>query len=303
MDMNNNMPLISVLMPVYNGEKYISEAIDSILNQTIKEIELLIIDGGSNDSTVNIITKYAEQDKRIRPVLYGRKNLIEQLNEGIARSRADFVARMDADDISMPNRFEKQIDQMKKTEADICGCHFFEIDDCNKFLKAQTVPLTHEGFLIFLAISVPFAHGSIMLRKSFLQKNNLRYGGNDFKYSEDYSLWLRFFEHNAKFTNVNDFLFKLRKHTQSTNYERAAKVSSDRKDLSSMFRKKYKKEILGAMNILADQSLSVDELKMLRINALQLLLFNFELSALQPLKRTMSPTFIGDFFRMINVNL
>ena len=105
-----NTPMISVVMPVYNAEKYLDEAIKSILVQTCKDFEFIIINDGSNDKSLEIIEKYNIQDERI--VLINRENrgLIASLNEGIEKTKGRYIARMDADDISLPDRFEKQIE-------------------------------------------------------------------------------------------------------------------------------------------------------------------------------------------------
>lgn len=110
-DLNN--PLISVLMPAYNAEKYIKEAIESILNQTFSNFEFIIIDDGSIDATEEIIKSF--KDSRI-VYIKNEKNLglIKTLNKGISIARGEFIARMDSDDISMPQRFELQLDVFKK---------------------------------------------------------------------------------------------------------------------------------------------------------------------------------------------
>ena len=113
--MTDKAPLISVIMPAYNAEKYIGEAIESILNQTLKDFELIIVNDASTDSTGNIIKSYAEKDSRI-VVLVNENNLniAGSLNRGISVAKGTFIARMDADDIALPERLEMQAKVMSE---------------------------------------------------------------------------------------------------------------------------------------------------------------------------------------------
>ena len=107
---------VSVIMPVYNGEKFISQAIESILNQTFVDFEFIIINDGSNDKTEKIIAKY--KDKRIKYFKFTKnKGLVYSLNFCLKKSKGEFIARMDADDISMPDRFTKQVKFLDKNES------------------------------------------------------------------------------------------------------------------------------------------------------------------------------------------
>ena len=107
--MKKKSPLISVLMPVYNSEKYVAEAIESILCQTYKDFEFIIINDASTDSSLKIIAKYAKQDKRIK-LINNKKNvkISASLNKGLSIAKGKYIARMDSDDISLPSRFELQ---------------------------------------------------------------------------------------------------------------------------------------------------------------------------------------------------
>src|SRR5690349_3095432 len=102
-------PTVSVLMTVYNGQRYLSAAVESVLEQTYTNFEFVIIDDGSNDSSPAILERYAKQDCRIRILTRSNKGLTKSLNEGLQHVRGRYLARMDADDISLPNRFEKQV--------------------------------------------------------------------------------------------------------------------------------------------------------------------------------------------------
>ena len=149
------VPLISVVMPVYNSAPFLAEAIESILSQTLRDFELLIVYDNSNDSSLEIIRNYQQVDNRIK-IIYGINNgLIGALNQGMEAAQGKFVARMDSDDISLPLRFEKQVQLMESVGGDICGCHFLIINDIGKLVDAKLVPLCPSSFSIFL-ISVKF---------------------------------------------------------------------------------------------------------------------------------------------------
>ena len=107
--MSNSIPAISVAMSVYNGEQFLAEAIDSVLAQTFRDFELLVLDDGSSDSTPTIIKAYAAKDARIRPIIRENRGLIASLNQLLDESRAPLVARMDTDDVCLPERFAQQI--------------------------------------------------------------------------------------------------------------------------------------------------------------------------------------------------
>src|SRR6267378_1750071 len=195
-------------MPVYNSETFLAEAIQSILNQTLGDFELLIVYDESGDNSFAIIDRYRRLDPRIRVIHGQKKALIGALNQGIELARGKYIARMDADDISHPERFEKQTAIMRSTGADVCGCHWFVVNETGKLIDAKIMPLCHDTFTIFLACEVPFAHGSVMMRSEFIHRHSLAYGG--VVLNEDYDFWIRFFEKRAKFVNVDDFLYKWR---------------------------------------------------------------------------------------------
>jgi glycosyltransferase involved in cell wall biosynthesis len=208
--MSCKYPLVSVVMPVYNGGTYLVEAIESILNQTFSDFEVLLIDDGSTDKSLEYITKYADSDDRI--IVISRKNmgLIYSLNEGISRSKGKFIARMDADDVCMPERFEQQVKFMNNKKVDICGSHCLLIGKNNEINGLLVTPLTHDMCSLSLSFKVPFSHSSVMIRKSFLIKNKLQYGQSHYKSIEDLDLWIRMHECGALFGNIDSVLLRYR---------------------------------------------------------------------------------------------
>lgn len=201
-------PLISVILPAYNCAKYLPAAIESILSQTLCDFEFLIIYDDSQDATLEIIERYAQQDQRIQ-LIHGRKErLVGALNLGLNLSRGQFIARMDADDVSLPERFQRQVELMTSQHLDVCGTHMLMINESGRLLESVVMPLNDDQIAITLACTVPFAHGSVMMRNEFIQKNAFEYEKG--QYVEDYDLWCRLYGAGARFGNVNEFLFSYR---------------------------------------------------------------------------------------------
>jgi len=177
---------LTLLMPVYNGEKYLREAIDSILNQTYPDFEFLIIDDGSTDRSYEIISSY--QDSRIK-LLKNSKNLglIQTLNIGLENSDTEYIARMDCDDISLPQRLEKQIVFMDKNPSvGISGTWVKPFGGkSGKVWKYETDPEKIKAQLFFDSC---LAHPSIIIRESMLAKNKLSYDCRHL-HAEDWGLW------------------------------------------------------------------------------------------------------------------
>jgi glycosyltransferase involved in cell wall biosynthesis len=236
--------MISVVMPVYNGEKYLNEAIESILNQTYRDFEFIIINDGSQDNTQMIIEEYANNDPRIRIISRENRGLIASLNQGLENAHGKFIARMDADDISEPNRFELQLDLMERTNLDICGCHYFWINTAGDYIRTSIVPLEPKSFLNCLALTVPFAHPSVMIRKQFLLDTKLKYGQEKYQNIEDYSLWVECWNHNAQMGNVDKFLIRYRSYPDSLSNKNSKRLTEETKLLQKKFISRYKKEIL-----------------------------------------------------------
>ena len=176
-------------MPAYNAEKYINETIDSILNQSYKDFEFIIINDGSTDRTKEIILSYS--DERI-VYLENEKNsgIVVTLNKGLEKASGEYIARMDSDDISLVNRLEKQVEFMDKNlDVGVLGtgiCVFGDsINDQERVFTTNSEQLKAE--LIFNSC---IAHPTVMIRSSILKNNNLNYS-EEFAGAEDYHLWWR----------------------------------------------------------------------------------------------------------------
>ncbi|HOS83041.1 MAG TPA: glycosyltransferase [Methanolinea sp.] len=211
-------PILSVIMPVFNAEKYLSQAIESILNQTFKDFELIIIDDNSTDNTRHIIQSY--HDNRIiyiiNPIPLGLQN---SLNQGLKIAKGDYIARMDADDISDANRFLKQITFLKKNpEIGICGSWIEVIDENNNILHKVQLPIKSTIIAWHLFFGDCIAHPTVIFRRSI--KEYLNYDSN-FTLAEDYELWIRLIK-KIKFENIPEYLLKYRIHqtNMSANIEK-----------------------------------------------------------------------------------
>lgn len=261
-------PLISVVMPVYNSATYLYEAIESVLSQTLSDFELIIIYDESNDGSISIINQFQRNDSRVKLIYGNNERLIGALNQGVDVARGKFIARMDADDISLPERFEKQVQLMESAGADICGCHFVVIGQSGMPFSAKTVPLTRSAFIIYLACTVPFAHGSVMMRTSFVKKHALKYNKNICS-AEDYDLWINFFENNAVFVNVDLFLFKYRETSDSLSKIMSKETAIYTNNLRKGYLLRNQVAFLEAVNDLIKcyERLSLDERKFLLISS------------------------------------
>lgn len=197
---NQNQPLISVIMSIYNGEKYLKEAIDSILGQSYKNFEFIIINDGSIDNSLSIVKNYKEMDNRIVLIENsGNKGLIYSLNRGLDLSKGKYIARMDADDISEKNRFLEQISFLEKNEnIAMCSTYVKMFKDNFKFLsKKFGSEIESEKIKTILLFKNYIAHPTVMIRKEIIDKYNLKYNSED-KGMEDYGLWL----YLSKYENI-----------------------------------------------------------------------------------------------------
>lgn len=211
-------------MPIYNGEKYLREAIESILGQSFTNFTFLIIDDGSTDTSVNIVKSYT--DPRIK-LIVNEKNLgiSKTLNLGIENTETTYVARMDQDDISLPNRIEEQVHFMDThPNVGVCGT-WIKTFGTGRDEYIKKLPMHHDDISVMLLFQNPMAHPTVMMRKDVLDKNSLRY---DPLYDglEDYDLWERM-SLVTRIKNIPDALLRYRLHPKQlsrTSGERQEKL-------------------------------------------------------------------------------
>ncbi|MEN9919664.1 MAG: hypothetical protein RL662_2100 [Bacteroidota bacterium] len=203
------MPKISVILPIFNAKAYLKKAIDSIIDQTFADWELIIINDGSTDSSEQIVKGYT--DERIRYYLNDHNlGLIETLNRGIELSTGEYIARMDADDVSHPDRLTIQ-SAFLDTNPDIamCGTYARLVDEVGMD-RGRIINLTDNNDLqVNLLFSVPFIHPSVLFRVFVLK---LYMYNRSYKHAEDYKLWCSISD-THKIANIPHFLLQYRWHS------------------------------------------------------------------------------------------
>ncbi|MGD1151745.1 MAG: glycosyltransferase [Syntrophales bacterium] len=207
------MPLVTVLLPVYNGERFLADAIKSVLLQTFSDFELLVVDDGSTDGSAGILESFA--DPRIRIIKNEkRQKLAGALNRGMDNARGTYIARMDADDVCVPERLGTQVKFMEShPEIGMCGCWIRAIGDHPSSGTIFKFPQAPEEIKASLLFDNPFAHPSVILRKSFLDKHDLHFDGSYYP-AEDYELWTRALECFPS-ANIGQVLLWYRLHANS----------------------------------------------------------------------------------------
>ena len=202
------MPQVTVLMPVFNGEKYLKEAIESILNQDFTDFEFLIINDGSTDNSAEIICSY--KDSRI-VLITNEKNigLVSTLNKGIELAKGEYIVRMDCDDISLKNRVSKQVAFMDRNKDIAVSGSFYNLFRNNKKAVVD-LPLTKQEIKCFLVFNSPIAHPTAIIRKNAIQQFKLNYS-SEYIHAEDYDFWSQIANH-YELANIPDVLLDYRVH-------------------------------------------------------------------------------------------
>jgi len=202
-----NNPKISVLMPVFNAEKFLREAINSILNQTFKDFEFIIINDASTDDSKKIIISY--DDKRIRYFEnHGNLGVAGTLNRGLKLAKGDYVARMDADDIAYPNRFKLEYNEIIKNQTiAVVSSYYDVIDENKKYLYTVKDASSPEAIYYTLQFRNCLGHPTVMFKKRIIL-NELN-GYHKRREAEDYDLWLRVSK-KYKILKVKKILHQLR---------------------------------------------------------------------------------------------
>ena len=202
-------PKVTVLMSVYNGERYLHESIESILNQTFKDFGFLIINDGSTDNTPKILKSY--KDQRIK-IISNKNNLglTKSLNKGIKLAKGEYIARQDVDDVSLSERLEKQVKFLNSYPSYAAVGTFTKIiNEDSKVIFLLRNPIYFHEIKRALMINNCIVHGSIMMRKNCLLETS--FYDESMKRSQDYELWLRLSE-KYKLANLPEFLYLWRKH-------------------------------------------------------------------------------------------
>ena len=215
----NAAPLVSVIMPAYNAEKYIQEAIDSILNQSYANFELLIFDDGSSDSTRSMIDRYS--DDRIKKIFADKNGgVIAARNHCIDLAKGKYIALMDADDIASNDRFEKQITFLEADGCDVCGSEHWNLNQSTGVLKPSKDRHTDADLRALLSVYCTMCNSAVMVRAEIMKR---------FKYdaaipvAEDYHLWVELAAAGYRFANLRERLVTYRQYPEQSSSKHVEK--------------------------------------------------------------------------------
>jgi glycosyltransferase involved in cell wall biosynthesis len=213
-------PLISVLLPVRNGARWLREAVDSVLDQELRDFELVIVDDGSDDDTVGLLDRSARDD-RVRVLHQPPQGIVAALNRGIAAARAPYLARLDADDVARPDRLARQLAFLERHDrVDLVGSAAQVIDEAGTVIGRVAPPTDPVRLARHVRRGNPIVHSSVMMRADAVR----RLGGyrKAFGAAEDYDLWLRMAE-NGGIANLPERLVALRRHDASVSRRNAVR--------------------------------------------------------------------------------
>ena len=208
------IPLLSVVLPVYNSDHFLSAALDSILSQDFREFECIAINDGSTDQSASILEEYQRRDPRLQVLHQSNAGLVETLNRAISVARAPLIARMDADDVCLPGRFTAQTRYFQgRSDLGALGGQVRLIDEQGDLLRIVDYPASGKELEAFLGKGSPIAHPAVMLRKAAVQEVGLY--RKTFKHVEDYDLWFRLHEAGYAIENLKVPLIGYRQHTKN----------------------------------------------------------------------------------------
>ena len=228
-------PLISVIMPVFNAQKYLVDAVASIIEQTSRDWELICINDGSTDHSGQILEWFASQDNRVRVVNQQNLGIVAALNGGCAIARAPLICRMDADDIALPDRLERQALYMRRNpNCTVVGGAIIEIDGDGEPLNVSQLSADHEAIVNqLLHRGTGHFHPTTMIRAAALEA----VGGyrKQYQWVEDHDLWLRLAQ-RGRLANLVDPVLCYRQHAESVCWRRA---SQQRQLMNTLLREAY----------------------------------------------------------------
>jgi len=209
------MPKISVVMAVYNCDKYLGEAVDSIRTQTFRDFEFIIVDDGSSDRSGELLRQYSKNDARINLIQRENRGLVYSLNQACHLAQGEYVARMDADDVALPKRFEKQLEFMTAApEVSAVGSKVELIDSVGAPLKYMAGFTSHKEIdqCHMRGEGGAIIHPAALIRYGALE--NVGFYSSDYEYAEDLDLWLRVAE-IGQLANLSEVLLQYRQHANS----------------------------------------------------------------------------------------
>lgn len=206
-------PELSVVMPIFNGGACVGRALESLREQDFQDFELVAVDDGSSDSTAGILAGFARRDPRIRTLRQEHAGIVRALNRGIECSRAPVIARMDADDVSLPGRLSAQLEYLRgHPDVGVIACRVGTEGSAGKgakgfaeYVRWQNRLLDHASIFTNRFVESPVTHPSVMYRKELVE----RFGGyREGNFPEDYELWLRWMEAGVVFHKLPEVLLQ-----------------------------------------------------------------------------------------------
>lgn len=211
-------PLVSVIIPCYNAELYVEKAVRSVMEQTYTNLEILITDDCSTDGSFAILQSLAAEDPRIK-LFRNETNqkIVRTLNSLVERANGKYIARMDADDISLPKRIEKQAAFMEShAEIAFCGTQAWNVNKAGEKIGMSRIPSNSSDCAFFLPFYSTFYHPTVMFRGAVCKENSY---DESFLYAEDYELWCRLLlKKNLRACNLDDKLFEYRIFQNQTSF-------------------------------------------------------------------------------------
>lgn len=224
-----DQPLVSVIMPAYNAAPYIAEAIESVLNQHLTNLELVIIDDASTDETANLIAGYSDPRINIHRN-YENKGIVFSRNRGIAMAKGKYIAILDSDDIALPDRLERQVAFLEaRPDHAACGSYYRVIDSHGKIKTSVVLPVEADDTKTFLYFNVCFCHSTLMLRADLARMYQYRDG---FDIVEDYEIAYRI-SRKWKLGNLPSFTTLYRIHGHNISIDKKEKMLAVRKRMDS----------------------------------------------------------------------
>lgn len=225
--------MISVIIPCFNASRYLKSAVESIINQSYSNLEIICINDGSTDETLDILETIQKTDSRIR-IINNPQNLglIKTLNKGISIAKGEYIARMDADDISHPERLERQLTYLNANNLDLIGSYCKIITaNGHLFCYGPHFPCSEKAILWTSLFESPLAHPTVFGKKEIFDKYH--YSEEEFSYVvEDYELWCRMLENGVKVGIIPEFLLSYRRNKGGETFSKAAQQNFNHKKVS-----------------------------------------------------------------------
>ena len=218
-----NTPLVSIILPVHNGARYIEHALDSIIAQTYRHWKLIVVNDGSTDETGQILSDYAKKDSRINIVTMKKpRGISKALNRGVKQAKGLYIARMDADDISYPKRLEKQVKYLQKHQYVVAvGTQCDIIDADGRVTGVKMFPVKSQDIYNTVFRFNPLQHPTLMIDRTLLPKGFVFY--DDLDGAEDLNLLFKLFPY-GKVENLRDHLLAYRIHGENSSLKHIKKI-------------------------------------------------------------------------------